>query len=110
MTYFEEVKQEDFIDASSDTRDDSFLGPPIQYLGTPNPAIDGDGLDEGGVTVLVDPPVPITINDQGQITHGYAVIPQPPAPIIAADGKIFGIEPLYLGIGAIALLFLFSSK
>lgn len=28
--------------------------------------------------------------------------------IIGADGKIFGIEPLYLGIGVVAALFLFS--
>lgn len=116
MTYFDDVKDDSFEtiwtrgggvksdDEINPIREPEYLGPPIQYLGPPNPAIDGDGVEEG---VLLDPPIPLTINDQGQITHGGAVIAQP---IIAADGKIFGIEPIYLGVAAVALFFLFSSK
>jgi len=90
------MTQDDMNYYDSISRDD------VEFLG-------GAVEDSGETMVLVDPPVPVTINDQGQITHGYAVIPQP-APIVAPDGKIFGIEPLYLGIAAVALLFLFSSK
>lgn len=99
----------DFWSGETYMKEDEVKTEPIYYLGPPIRGIDGmPGRDPatGGVSVLVDPGVPLVatidpVTGVQTISHQTTTV---------SDGTIFGLSPLMLGVIAIGAYFLFSGK